>query len=196
MLNSPRFKTTNSNISKYNNKILDKKYISKRDEILNKNKSFQSPRRFNKYNNDTKKDNIQNENDAQTIFDFTYPHMNKKDKEGLIVDLYHVSNEMDEQNNNLDELNREYQNLISNSLAYKIIIEKILGLDENGNSVEKNENENNKVNNKENNVNNVNNNKNANNIYNKIKEKNKSENNLKLTNNKINDNKENLATVS
>jgi len=175
-------------------KIIDKKYTSKRDEILSKNRNYQSPNHSKKIN--TNKEIISTENTAQNLFDFTYPHMNKKDKEGLIVDLYHVSNEIDEQNNKLEELHQEYKDLVSNSLAYKIIIEKILGLDENGNSVEKNENENNKVNNKENNVNNVNNNKNANNIYNKIKEKNKSENNLKMTNKAINDNKEFLPTVT
>ncbi len=89
-LNSPRLKTTNSNISKYNMKIVDKKYMSKRDEILSKNKTFQSPSHFNKYNSDNRKDNIQSDNVAQTLFDFTYPHIHKKDKEGLIVDLYHV----------------------------------------------------------------------------------------------------------
>ena len=172
-LNSPRLKTTNSNISKYNMKIVDKKYMSKRDEILSKNKTFQSPSHFNKYNSDNRKDNIQSDNVAQTLFDFTYPHIHKKDKEGLIVDLYHVSNEMDEQNNKLEELHQEYSNLISNSLAYKIIIEKILGLDENGNSINKN-NENNESNND-----------------NKIKEKSKSDNNLKIIkkNTKKNNNK-------
>ena len=190
-LNSPRLKTSHTNNSKLNMKIIDKKYTSKRDEILSKNRNYQSPNHSKKIN--TNKEIISTENTAQNLFDFTYPHMNKKDKEGLIVDLYHVSNEIDEQNNKLEELHQEYKDLVSNSLAYKIIIEKILGLDENGNSIEKSENENNKVNNKENSVNN---NKNANNIYNKIKEKNKSENNLKMTNKVINDNKEYLPTVT
>jgi len=168
-INTPRFKTSYNN-SKVNLNIMDKKYTSKRDEILKMNKTIQSQKNSIKFNNDksnTKKELIPNESVAQTLLEFTYPYLIKKDKEGLIVDLYHVSNEMDEQNNKLEELQQEYNNLISNSLAYKIIIEKILGLDENGNVINKNK-ENNKSNNNET-------------TNNKIKENNKSENNLKLT---------------
>ena len=168
-INTPRFKTSYNN-SKVNLNIMDKKYTSKRDEILKMNKTIQSQKNSIKFNNDKsniKKELIQNESVAQTLLEFTYPYLIKKDKEGLIVDLYHVSNEMDEQNNKLEELQQEYNNLISNSLAYKIIIEKILGIDENGNIINKNK-ENNKSNNNET-------------TNNKIKENNKSENNLKLT---------------
>ena len=168
-INTPRFKTSYNN-SKVNLNIMDKKYTSKRDEILKMNKTIQSQKNSNKFYNDKsniKKELIPNESVAQTLLEFTYPYLIKKDKEGLIVDLYHVSNEMDEQNNKLEELQQEYNNLISNSLAYKIIIEKILGLDENGNVINKSK-ENNKSNNNET-------------TNNKIKENNKSENNLKLT---------------
>ena len=168
-IDTPRFKTSYNN-SKVNLNIMDKKYTSKRDEILKMNKTIQSQKNSIKFNNDKsniKKELIPNESVAQTLLEFTYPYLIKKDKEGLIVDLYHVSNEMDEQNNKLEELQQEYNNLISNSLAYKIIIEKILGLDENGNVINKNK-ENNKSNNNET-------------TNNKIKENNKSENNLKLT---------------
>ena len=188
---TPRYKTSYSN-SKANSKIMDKKYINKRDEILKKSKTTQ-------YANNTRKINYNEkpkESTAQNLFNFTYPYMNKKDKEGLIVDLYHVSNEMDEQNNKLEELQQEYNNLISNSLAFKIIIEKILGVDENGNAINKNDNNEQKgnVNNNVNN-NNINNNENNNN---KIKENSKSENNLKLSNNPINqnNNNENLPQVN
>ena len=137
-LNTPRFKTSYNN-TKVNLKTIDKKFLSKRDEILRKNKTIQSPNRSRKFNvNDKSNIKKESENNSLNIFDFTFPYMNKKDKEGLIVDLYHVSNEMDEQNNKLEVLHQEYNNLISNSLAYKIIIEKILGIDENGNSVNKN----------------------------------------------------------
>jgi hypothetical protein len=193
-LNTPRFKTSSN--TKSNSKIVDKKY--KRDEILcnSKNKNVKSPDHSKKlYNiNDKsnyKKDGLIKEDVAQTLFDFTFPNIHKKDKEGLIVDLYHVSNEMDEQNNKLEELHQEYENLISNSLAYKVIIEKILSLDENGNNIKKSDENNNKENNVNNNINT------DSNMY-KIKEKSKSDNNFKITNNNntINENKEYLPTLN
>ena len=183
-INTPRFKTSYNN-SKVNLNIMDKKYTSKRDEILKMNKTIQSQKSSNKFNNDKsniKKELIPNENVAQTLLEFTYPYLIKKDKEGLIVDLYHVSNEMDEQNNKLEELQQEYNNLISNSLAYKVIIEKILGIDENGNLINKSK-ENNKSNNDET-------------TNNKIKGKSKSENNLKLTTYAKTENKEFFPKVN
>ena len=183
-INTPRFKTSYNN-SKVNLNIMDKKYTSKRDEILKMNKTIQSQKSSNKFNNDKsniKKELIPNENVAQTLLEFTYPYLIKKDKEGLIVDLYHVSNEMDEQNNKLEELQQEYNNLISNSLAYKVIIEKILGIDENGNLINKIK-ENNKSNNDET-------------ANNKIKGKSKSENNLKLTTYAKTENKEFFPKVN
>ena len=183
-INTPRFKTSYNN-SKVNLNIMDKKYTSKRDEILKMNKTIQSQKSSNKFNNDKsniKKELIPNENVAQTLLEFTYPYLIKKDKEGLIVDLYHVSNEMDEQNNKLEELQQEYNNLISNSLAYKVIIEKILGIDENGNLINKSK-ENNKSNNDET-------------ANNKIKGKSKSENNLKLTTYAKTENKEFFPKVN
>ena len=183
-INTPRFKTSYNN-SKVNLNIMDKKYTSKRDEILKMNKTIQSQKSSNKFNNDKsniKKELIPNENVAQTLLEFTYPYLIKKDKEGLIVDLYHVSNEMDEQNNKLEELQQEYNNLISNSLAYKVIIEKILGIDENGNLINKSK-ENNKSNNDET-------------TNDKIKGKSKSENNLKLTNYAKTENKEFFPKVN
>ena len=182
-INSPRFKTSYNN-TKVNLKTMDKKYLSKRDQILRQNKTIQSPNHSKKYNvNDKSSSKKDNENVAQNLFDFTFPYMNKKDKEGLIVDLYHVSNEMDEQNNKLEELYEEYNNLISNSLAYKIIIEKLLGIDENGEAVNKSN---------ESNINKAN----LNSINDKTKEKIKTENNLKTKNDAINENKDNLPTVS
>ena len=183
-INTPRFKTSYNN-SKVNLNIMDKKYTSKRDEILKMNKTIQSQKSSNKFNNDKsniKKELIPNENVAQTLLEFTYPYLIKKDKEGLIVDLYHVSNEMDEQNNKLEELQQEYNNLISNSLAYKVIIEKILGIDENGNLINKIK-ENNKSNNDET-------------TNDKIKGKSKSENNLKLTTYAKTENKEFFPKVN
>ena len=183
-INTPRFKTSYNN-SKANLNIMDKKYTSKRDEILKMNKTIQSQKSSNKFNNDKsniKKELIPNENVAQTLLEFTYPYLIKKDKEGLIVDLYHVSNEMDEQNNKLEELQQEYNNLISNSLAYKVIIEKILGIDENGNLINKSK-ENNKSNNDET-------------TNNKINGKSKSENNLKLTTYAKTENKEFFPKVN
>ena len=152
--NTPKYKTSYTN-SKANSKIMDKKYISKRDEILRKSKTAINANNLKK----------SNENNEQNLFSFTFPYMNKKDKEGLIVDLYHVSNE-------------KYNNLLSNSLAFKIIIEKILNVDENGNSINKKDD-------------------NDNNNDNKIKENNKSENNLKLFNNPVNQNSnENFPNVN
>ena len=183
-INTPRFKTSYNN-SKINLNIMDKKYTSKRDEILKMNKTIQSQKSSNKFNNDKsniKRELIQNENVAQTLLEFTYPYLIKKDKEGLIVDLYHVSNEMDEQNNKLEELQQEYNSLISNSLAYKVIIEKILGIDENGNIINKSK-ENNKSNNNET-------------TNNKIKGNSKSENNLKLTTYLKTENKEFFPKVN
>jgi hypothetical protein len=56
------------------------------------------------------------------------------DKEGIILELYHVANDMDVQNKELEELKADYDNLVNNSLAYKVIIEKILSLDANDNN--------------------------------------------------------------
>jgi hypothetical protein len=50
-INTPRFKTSYNN-SKVNLNIMDKKYTSKRDEILKMNKTIQSQKSSNKFNND------------------------------------------------------------------------------------------------------------------------------------------------
>ena len=117
--NSPRFKTSNN--TKINLRKMDKKYLSKRDEILSKEKTVQSPNHSKKFSNTNYNSNNNNlplnENVAQTLFDFTFPYVTKKDKEGLILDLYHVTNEMDEQNNKLEDLHNEYNNLISNCFS-------------------------------------------------------------------------------
>ena len=71
--NTPRYKTSYTN-SKANSKIMDKKYISKRDEILRKSKTAINANNLKK----------SNENNEQNLFSFTFPYMNKKDKEGLL----------------------------------------------------------------------------------------------------------------
>ena len=74
-----------------------------------------------------------------------------RDREGLIVELYHVSNDMDIQNQELEYLKKDYNNLLNNCLTYKIMIEKILRLDENGNYIDLKNNEDN-TSNEDNNI--------------------------------------------
>ena len=52
------------------------------------------------------------------------------------MELYHITNDMDNQNKEIENLTKDYNNLINNCLAYKIIIEKMLDLNEDGNYVD------------------------------------------------------------
>ena len=144
-LYNQRIKTTyNNNRTKSNNlKIINKKNANKREEILNtlnNNKGYSifgsaglppvnTQKNFNNvyYPKNTFNLGIKNS--------FNTPYSIPRDKEGLILELYHVTNDMDVQNKELEDSQKEYNNLISNSLAYKTIIEKILELDENGNNI-------------------------------------------------------------
>ena len=130
------------NTTKPNNlKMMKKKNLSKREQILytlnNKNSysifrqkglpPISSQKNLNHFNFPKNKYKPTNK------YSFNIPHFEPRDKEGLIVELYQLTNDMDNQNKEFENLTKDYNNLINNSLAYKIIIEKILGLDENGN---------------------------------------------------------------
>ena len=140
-----RLKTTyNNNRKKPNNlKIINKKNANKREEILNtlnNNKGYSifgpaglPPVNIQKNSNDLY--SPKNPFNLGIKNSFNTPYSIPRDKEGLIVELYHVTNDMDVQNKELEDLQKDYNNLISNSLAYKTIIEKILELDENGNYI-------------------------------------------------------------
>ena len=141
-LNTPHLNTIYINTTKPNNlKIIKKKNINKREQILytlnNKNSytifrqtglpPIPSQKNFNHFNSPKNKYKPPNK------YSFNIPHFEPRDKEGLIVELYQLTNDMDNQNKEFANLTKDYNNLINNSLAYKLIIEKILGLDENGN---------------------------------------------------------------
>ena len=148
-INSRKINTLYINTTKQNNvKIINKRNESKREQILNtfnhknSNPNFrksglpplQSQQSLSNYN--SPKNLYKNGNK----FSFNIQHFEPKDKEGLIVELYHITNDMDIQNKEIENLTKDYNNLINNCLAYKIIIEKILGLDENGNYLDEEEN--------------------------------------------------------
>lgn len=142
-INNSRLKTTYNNLTKtYNLKLINKKNENKREEILN---TLNNQKSYLHYQRDglprisiqkdisnsispKKKKNISNK------YSVYVPNFDSIiDKEGLIAQLYYISNDMDNQNKEIEYLKKDYNNLINNSLAYKIIIEKILDLDENGN---------------------------------------------------------------
>ena len=142
-INAPRLKTTYNTLTKPNNiKIINKKDLNKREEILytlSNKKSFPSlpkqhdfpPISFQKSLNNLNSPKIHSK--QRDKFSFNIPSFETRDKEGLIAELYYITNDKDVQNKEIEDLTTDYNNLINNSLAYKIIIEKILGLDENGN---------------------------------------------------------------
>ena len=146
-LNTQHLNTIYINTTKPNNlKIIKKKNINKREQILytlnNKNSysifrksglpPISSQKNLNHFNSPKNKYKPPNK------YSFNIPHFEPRDKEGLIVELYQLTNDMDNQNREFENLTKDYNNLINNSLAYKIIIEKILGLDENGNYLNEN----------------------------------------------------------
>ena len=142
--NNTRLQTTyNSNRTKANNiKIINKKNANKREEILNtlnKNEPYSifrssglPPITFQKSLNHFYSPKHQFSTGMKRSFNI--PNFMPTDKEGIIQELYHVANDMEIQNKELEELKTEYDNLVNNSLAYKVIIEKILNLDVNDNN--------------------------------------------------------------
>ena len=173
-INTPRINITYNNIPNQNNlRIVNKRMINKRDEILstlNENKPYTI---F--YKQDfpfvSSQENLNTINSPKSLGIYNIQDLEITDREGLIVELYHVTNDMDLQNQELEYLKQDYNNLLNNSMTYKILIEKILRLDENGNYV-KNEN-----------------NKNESNSM-KRREKSKSENNFPSINNTIDEKEE------
>ena len=140
--NNTRLKTTynnNNNKTKINMKIINKKNANKREEILNtinKNEPYTifrssglPPISFQKSLNHFYSPKHQFSIGVNRTYKI--PSFMPTDKEGIILELYHVANDMDTQNKELDDLKTDYNNLINNSLAYKVIIEKILNLDTN-----------------------------------------------------------------
>ena len=144
--NSSRLKTTYNNSIKSNNlKIINRKNANKREEILKTLNNQKFPifqksdlppislkKGLNNIKSPTNSINAVNKNS------YYIPIFDPIDKEGLIAELYYITNDMDNQNKELEYLQRDYNNLINNSLAYKIIIEKILGLDDNANYINDN----------------------------------------------------------
>ena len=140
--NIPELKTIcNSNRTKTNNLRIIKKNIAKRrKEILN-TYNHKSPYSiylteglsssgFQKSLTNLYSQNNQINTGIKNSFN--NPFFIPRDKEGLIVELYQLTNDMDVQNKELENLKKDYSNLIKNSLAYKQIMEKILELDEKG----------------------------------------------------------------
>ena len=124
------------NNSKSNNiKLINKKMENKREEILNKLKMpyviFRKPDLQS--GNYTKNSNtINSPINAALRNSYNIQNLEPRDKEALIVELYHVTNDMDMQSKELEDLKKDYSNLVNNSLTYKIIIERILKMDQNG----------------------------------------------------------------
>ena len=58
-----------------------------------------------------------------------------RDKEALILEIYYVTNEMDLQNKELENLQKDYEKLLENNVTFKLLIEKILKIDENEGSM-------------------------------------------------------------
>jgi len=58
-----------------------------------------------------------------------------RDKEALILEIYHVTNDMDLQNKELENLKKDYEKLLENNLTFKLLIEKILKIEENEGSM-------------------------------------------------------------
>ena len=160
------------NNSKSNNiKLINKKMENKREEILNKLKMpyviFRKPDLQS--GNYTKNSNtINSPINAALRNSYNIQNLEPRDKEALIVELYHVTNDMDMQSKELEDLKKDYSNLVNNSLTYKIIIERILKMDQNGYSTTDNKEE----------------------TESKKREKCKSENNFKSANNTIDENEE------
>ena len=142
-IKSPRIKTTYNNSTKPNSlKILNKKNLNKMEEILytlNNKKSLPILRKHQNFHPLSFPKSLNNLNSpknqykAKDKYSFNVPSFEPRDKEGIIAELYYITNDIDVQNKEIDDLTKDYNNLINNSLAYKIIIERILGLDENGN---------------------------------------------------------------
>ena len=160
------------NNSKSNNiKIINKKMENKREEILNTLKMpyvfFRKPDLPSM--NYTKNSNTINSPINTAVRNsYNIQNLEPRDKEALIVELYHVTNDMDMQSKELEDLKKDYNNLVNNSLTYKIIIERILKIDQNGYSTTDNKEENDI----------------------KKREKCKSENNFKSANNTIDEHDE------
>ena len=154
-----------------NIKLINKKLENKREEILSKLKMpyviFRKPDLPSA--NYTKNSNTINSpiNDGLRS-SYNIQNLEPRDKEALIVELYHVTNDMDMQSKELEDLKKDYNNLVNNSLTYKIIIERILKIDQNGYSTTDNKEENDI----------------------KKREKCKSENNFKSANNTIDEHDE------
>ena len=179
--NNPIIKTTYNNMSKPNNlKIINKKMANKREEILNSQNDNKPYVIFRKqelppvYSQQNLNSGTSPRN-SMNLGIYNAQDLQIRDREGLIVELYHVSNDMDIQNQELEYLKKDYNNLLNNCLTYKIMIEKILRLDENGNYIDLKNNEDN-TSNEDNNV--------------KKKEKSKSENNFKNVNKTIDEKEE------
>ena len=134
------------NNSKSNNiKLINKKMGSKREEILNTLKMpyviFRKPD-LSSTNYNTKTSNTINSTiNAGLRNSYNIQNLEPRDKEALIVELYHVTNDMDMQSKELEDLKKDYNNLVNNSLTYKIIIERILKIDQNRQSTTENKEE-------------------------------------------------------
>ena len=138
-----------NNLTKPNNlKIINANKANKREEILSTIKktnqytfflSSVSPQSKSPYRNEYINLNSYSSKSCSKMGQiFNTPHYLSPDKEGLVAELYHISNDMEIQNKELNDLKNKYNNCINNSLEYKEIIEKILKSDESGNYINSN----------------------------------------------------------
>ena len=144
-------KTNNiNNLTKANNlRIINKKKANKREEMLSTIKktnqytfflSSVSPQSKSPYRNEYINLNSYSSKSCSKmgqIFN-AHHHFMSPDKEGLVAELYHINNDMEIQNKELDDLKNKYNNCINNSLEYISIIEKILKSDKSGNYINSN----------------------------------------------------------
>ena len=163
---------SNHNYSKSNNiKLINKKMENKREEILN---TLKMPYVFFRKPDLPSVNYTNNSNSINPLINaglknsYNIQNLEPRDKEALIVELYHVTNDMDMQSKELEDLKKDYSNLVNNSLTYKIIIERILKIDQSGYSTTDNKEE----------------------SESKKREKCKSENNFKSANNTIDEHDE------
>ena len=120
-------------------KIISKNSTNKREDILNTSNNqkplvlFRKPDlpqiTFNALN--SPKNSIISESKNYNNLQSFEP----RDKEALILEIYHVTNDMDLQNRELENLKKDYEKLLENNLTFKLLIEKILKLEENEGSM-------------------------------------------------------------
>ena len=142
----------NNGTRPYNMRIINKKKANKREEMLNiLNKSNPhtffsssvSPQSKSPYHNKyIDLNTISSKSSKRINHIFNVQHFILPDKEHLVAELYHINNDMEIQNKELEDLKNNYNNCIRNSLVYKSILEKIINSDKSGIFINNDKNEN------------------------------------------------------